>query len=311
MRKVFALIVSVSMLAFLSGCTSSSNDSGCSPLAASGSASELVKVPENINEEPVVTFGTPLYTKETQRTVLVPGEGPTIGEGQLLFAKYSLFSGRTGELLNKTSYTDKKDLPTFMMNDQVLRGIYQGLRCSQIGSRVAVVTPASEIFNEPDSLKASGLTADEALVFVFDVLDSSLARSNGVPQPAQSGFPSVVLAADGRPGITVPSGKAPAEELSTTLKKGSGQVVGEGDVVSVHYTSVDWAKKTVVHSSWGEGVPELIQATTQPDSAEAAVVPGIVGQTVGSQYLVVVPSTAGTNGAGSATIYVVDVLGVH
>jgi peptidylprolyl isomerase len=105
------------------------------------------------------------------------------------------------------------------------------------------------------------------------------------------------------------------------LKKGSGPKVKEGEPVTVHYTGVLWDTKKVFDSSWKSGAP-----ATFPISG---VVPGfgkaMVGQTVGSQVIAVIPPADGYGPDGNqqdpntpdqisgtdTMVFVIDILAVN
>jgi peptidylprolyl isomerase len=157
-----------------------------------------------------------------------------------------------------------------------------------------------------------------SVVLVFDVRRAFPARADGVPQIARDGFPAVVTAPDGRPGITVPG----TEPFDTTevevLKSGSGQVVEDGDEVVVHYTGVLWSDNEVFDSTWQKGEPQRF-VVSEGDASR--VIPGfskaIIGQKVGSQVGVVVTPEDGYGDtdqpgipAGSTLFFVIDILGV-
>jgi len=97
------------------------------------------------------------------------------------------------------------------------------------------------------------------------------------------------------------------------LIKGTGAEVKKGDVVTVNYTGWTWADGTQFDSSWDRGAPASFQLN------DGAVidgwVEGLVGQTVGSQVLLVIPpeKAYGEDGnetipGGSTLVFVVDIL---
>jgi len=105
------------------------------------------------------------------------------------------------------------------------------------------------------------------------------------------------------------------------LKKGSGPKVAEGDTVTVHYTGVLWSAKTVFDSSWAKGGPVQFLAA-DGSKTQGGIIPGfanaLIGQTVGSQVVTVIPPTLGYGDtaqasipAGSTLIFVADILGIN
>jgi len=130
--------------------------------------------------------------------------------------------------------------------------------------------------------------------------------SDGAPQLTRDGFPAVVLAPDGRPGITVPKTDAPESVETEVLKRGDGETVESGDQVLVQYTSVNWESGEVADSTWEAGTPaDLHGHRRRGCTAPAGVAEPVIGQTVGSQIGVIVPGED-----GATLFYVIDILGV-
>ncbi|BDZ51012.1 peptidyl-prolyl cis-trans isomerase [Frondihabitans sucicola] len=120
------------------------------------------------------------------------------------------------------------------------------------------------------------------------------------------------LAADGQPKVTIPKTAAPKTLQLEVLKKGSGATVPSGGSVTVQYQGTLWRTGEVFDQSWGSG-----PATFSTDKVVAGFQKAIVGQTVGSQVLVVVPPVDGYGTAGNDTagikgtdtlVFVIDIL---
>ncbi|WP_147305860.1 FKBP-type peptidyl-prolyl cis-trans isomerase [Subtercola boreus] len=319
MRKTVALIVAAGLLVVVAGCSSTggTSASGCSPMASSGSASSLVTATGDFGSAPKISFGTPLDAgSTTEVSTLIQGSGTVLPENGIVSGDYTLLDATTGATVTATAY-DGKTASTFPISSAGIPGIQKGLACATVGSRVAITMPPADGFGTEGNSQA-GVGATDSLVMVFDITDAFGTRADGAIQPAQAGFPSVALAPDGRPGITVPSGSLPTDLRVADLKKGDGPAIADGDNVIVQYTAVVWADKSIAGSTWADGTPKLVQASSSAPLA-TTIVPSLVGQTVGSQYIAVVPpasgygDTASTDGkipAGSTLIYVVDVLGI-
>jgi hypothetical protein len=190
-------------------------------------------------------------------------------------------------------------------------GLTDGLLCAQEGSRVAVVTaPGTE---------NTGVDSTDSLVLVIDVVKTYLTRADGAAQLPIAGLPTVVLAEDGTPGITVPSGTPPTDLEVGVLQKGDGAEVAKGDNTMIHFTGLVWKDKTVFGSSWVDGVPVSVLADeNDQDKAISTLGQALIGQTVGSQIIVVIPPElaygeegGGQFPAGSTLVFVVDILGVE
>ncbi|HOW01852.1 MAG TPA: FKBP-type peptidyl-prolyl cis-trans isomerase, partial [Rhodoglobus sp.] len=202
---------------------------------------------------------------------------------------------------------------------QFLVGIVKTLECSTVGSRVVGVIPAADSFGEAGSDQL-GVAPGDDIVFVVDVVSISapkipaLPKADGADQPATPGFPTVVLDDTGRPTVTIPDEAPPTELKLAVLKKGTGAVVADGDDVTVHYVGVNWNTKVIFDESWARGEP----ATFNTGQVIAGFTAALVGQTVGSQVIVIIPPDQGYGSAGSppdiggtdTLVFVIDILGI-
>jgi peptidylprolyl isomerase len=100
-----------------------------------------------------------------------------------------------------------------------------------------------------------------------------------------------------------------------TLIKGTGPVVKKGQFIVVQYTGENWRTKSVFDSSYSRSVPAGFEIGV------SQVIPGwdkgLVGQSVGSRVLLVLPpaqgyGTSGNSSAGitgtDTLVFVVDIL---
>lgn len=317
MRSSLALIATVGLAVALTGCTAS----GPAPEATTGPSVEAVSVSGDFGSAPKVDFPTPLTPLETQCEVLVDGEGPRIAEGQLVEAAFVAYDGGTGEKLGSAGFEGDGGTPLVRGTDKSNLAIDKGLSCAREGSRVLVAGADYDAFGNGEA--TPGADPGNGVVLVIDVLRAFPTKADGTPQLTRDGFPAVVLAPDGRPGITVPKADPPASAKEGTqtevLKRGNGPVVEDGDTVVVQYTGVLWDDNSVFDSSWENGSPATFTVTT---GADAQVIPGfaksIIGQPVGSQLGAIVPAVDGYGDAGAgekipggATLFfVIDILGV-
>lgn len=311
-RVVSATLVAGALLGGLSACYVGPANTDCVPKATAGAASDAVTASGTVLSKPDVSFPTPLRAKTTEVSVLHEGEGKPIEGDQYVSAYLTILNGATGDLLDQSDYG--AGTPTSFVIDKLpIAGLKKGLQCAEVGSRVAVVVPGKEAFT--DSTRPAGLSKNDSLVVVVDFKDAYLARAQGIAQVAQAGLPSVVLAADGRPGITIPAADPPKKLQVADLISGSGAKVKSGDSVLVNYTGVLWKEGTVFDSSWENGAPITIKAT------KGQAIPGFLaalkGAQVGDQILAVIPPDQGygdqANGsvpAGATLVFVIDVLGI-
>nr|WP_236778886.1 FKBP-type peptidyl-prolyl cis-trans isomerase [Agromyces seonyuensis] len=153
----------------------------------------------------------------------------------------------------------------------------------------------------------------------MDVIKAYPDRADGAVRLSRDGFPAVVLDGDGRPGVTVPS-SGPFEDLEVeTLKQGSGATVEDGDLVVVNFTGVLWDDNTVFDTTWkDEGTSPTVWSVGEGGNIPTGLSDALIGKTVGSQVVVVVPPDQGYGSSGSGEIpadatlvYVVDILGIY
>ncbi|WP_394551866.1 FKBP-type peptidyl-prolyl cis-trans isomerase [Agromyces sp. MMS24-JH15] len=310
MRSSLALIATTGVLAIaLTGCAGTAP----APQASTGSSVDAVDVQGDFGSEPRVSFPTPLTPEATQCVEVIAGTGPLLQEGQMVMVSAALFDTETGDEIQAVGYGDDDPVALTIGGPSTLDGFTKGLTCAREGSRVAMVVPPADASNP-----STGAKPQTGVVAVFDVHQAFLSRADGAPRLSRDGFPAVVLAPDGRPGITVPKADPPTTTQVEVLREGSGETVESGDRVVVHYTGVLWDEGTVFDSSWSKGAAAVF---TVADDEDSQVVPGfaeaIIGQKVGSQVGVIIPpdQAYGDQGSGSvpggATLFfVIDILGV-
>ncbi|PVZ94612.1 peptidylprolyl isomerase [Amnibacterium flavum] len=310
MRQITALATAGTLTLTLAAC--STGDPQACTTGPDGAAADTITATGDFGSAPQIDFPTPLNSNGVQTHTLVEGDGPTAQDGQYITVDITLLKGSDGSVLQQTSY-DPTSPTSFLFSGLAIPALKTGLECQPTGSRVAVTMPVGDAF--PDGAP-QGLTDDDTLVAVVDLVSSVTARAHGTVLPAVSGVPSVVRAPDGRPGITLTGGEAPDELKVATLIDGDGdETVAEGDSVLVQYTGVLWDGGTVFDSSWENGAPVTLAAD------EDSVIPGfakaIIGKKVGSQVVAVLPpdegygdTEQGTIPAGSTLVFVIDILAI-
>ncbi|MES2171251.1 MAG: FKBP-type peptidyl-prolyl cis-trans isomerase [Actinomycetota bacterium] len=314
MRKLTALLAAFAVMAALTSCASSDTVAGCSPMILPGSASKVVKTTGAYGKAPKVTVPTPLYTGTTQVSTLIAGHGPAIQYGQPVTFDATIVDGRTGAVLQATTYT-KTGSGLTTAGTSATPGVGKALVCATAGSRIAVVlSPKDGTNNQDDS--ADGVKAKDSLIWVLDIRSAFLAKANGAPKVSGDAYPSVVTTANGAPGITLPSTPAPKKLTTVPLQQGSGAVVKNGDLIITKYTAISWvAKPDTFDSTWTTNTSAPLQV------GASSVAPGLSqalkGKRVGSQLLVMIPASqaapadgSGTAPSGVPVVYVIDILGI-
>ena len=315
-RKTSAALATLALaVVALTGCSTGPSYDGaaCDRGASTSGIEDLADITGDGGELPVVERLTPIGGGRCSVGEVVPGTGPALtGANQSAVFEFSLYSGRTGEPVAATAYDeDAAQLASVGYWAQTVPAFGASLECATEGSRVlSVISP--EDFGA-QNLAGFGLEADEPVVAVFDVVKVFPGKAEGTLQYNDaSGMPTVVRAADGRPGIIVPDSAAPSDLEVQTLIKGDGEKVAEDDTLLVNYTGVTWDERTVFDSSWDRGAATFEMANLIPGFTQ-----GLTGQTVGSQVLIVVPpelgygdQASGAVPAGATLVFVVDILGI-
>jgi FKBP-type peptidyl-prolyl cis-trans isomerase len=316
MRRAAALLA-IPLLAgaAAAGCGSSSASSSSSSAqpVASGSA---VTATGNFGTAPKVTIPAQkadgaLYTK-----TLIQGTGAPLTTSETLLGNFVLYdwSGTTHKLLGSTY---SSGTPT-LFQGQMLPGLQQALIGQKAGSRVIAVIPPKDAFGATGNSQI-GVKGTDTLVFVVDLVQE-FGNTAGVAgtQTSNGGgaLPTVTAAAGKAPTVTIPSSTPPKTLQVKTLIKGAGAKVAKGNYLVVQYTGVNWRTKKVFDSSWSRSAP-----TAFPIGVGQVIKgwdTGLVGQTVGSRVLLVIPPADGYGKAGQPTagikgtdtlVFVVDILG--
>lgn len=284
----------------LAGCSTPA-EASCVRPSSDSTALDLVTVSDDFGNTPQIDLYTPFHADEASAADVVVGDGQRItDERQLIAFDLALVSGQSGEVLGEYA-GQTGQVATF---EQLLPAMPDALQCATAGSRVVVALSPDDITAE--FAAGLGMTADESAVAVIDVRDVYLAQADGADVfVSDNSLPTVVRAVDGPPGVIVPDSAPPSEVAVQTLKKGDGAIVTGDAPVRVHFVAVDWDTKEQTQSTWETEPPSISLEAESPVLAEA-----LMGQTVGSQVLVVLPAGTGAEGAPATTILVLDILGI-
>jgi peptidylprolyl isomerase len=311
-RTLFALVVPTLLLAACGG--DEKNTDTSAPSCRSSAKLDAIDVSGDDGEQPKIDFDQPFEVDATTCRVLEEGDGDVLTDGATANFDFVFINARDGSEVS-TSYGQEP--AELVFNAQLLAGVHKGLDGVKAGSRVLVAITPEDGFGSQGDDPTTGLKADDTLLLVIDLhaVRMPLARAKGTAVDPVEGQPTVVLDEDGAPTITVPKGAAPAELVAQPLIKGDGAVVESGQTITVNYTGVLWDTGEVFDSSWDSGTPASFSIGT------GGVIPGwdkaLVGTTVGSQILLVVPPAdgypdgQGSIPAGATLVFVVDILDAH
>lgn len=312
LRKL-APLIAVGLL--LSGCAAVEPetfgaDAVCEP-HESGTAVEQVSVTGGFGEQPEVVFPTPLSGTGIETAVISEGSGPAIVGNQRIRIQFAGYNAATGEEFQASEFGTDQAIPQDLRVGD-LPDFCKALTGVTIGSRVAILFDPENAHGNA-GVAGLGIEADQAVLFIFDIVAGFLPRANGEPRAPQAGFPTVILAPSGQPGLQPLNSAAPDEFKRAVLLEGEGEPIEIGDTAVMHYTGWTWDGNQF-DSSWDRSVPAEFQVAT--GSLIEGFVRGLEGVTVGSQVVIVIPPELGYGGtaqgsipANSTLIFVVDVLG--
>jgi len=306
LSRVRTISVLLLPLVLLAACTSAKTDPSAS------SALDVITV-GGPDKTPTVTFETkPLSVKVTTTKVVSAGKGIKLSKSNKIVMQYALFNGKDGRQI--ASSFGKALVPLDLTSAKLMTGLSKGLVGQQANSRLLIAIPPADAFGAKGNAQA-GVGPTDTLVFFIEVLSAStpLVEAGGIAVQPKAGLPTALVDGAKPAQITVPKTQAPTTLVVQPLIKGAGPVVKKGQSIKANYTGVLWKDGKKFDASGDHGAPVDIQIGT------GRVIPGwdkgLVGQTVGSRILLVVPPADGYGTRGSPPIgpkdtmvFVVDIL---
>jgi len=292
-------------------------------LAACGSAKTAVKAGPLGGVAVVGTVAAPtlsLKTKPVKVTattaeVIKAGTGATLTKANAIMFNYVLDNGTTGKQVD--SSFGKQAAGLDLSSAQVLPGLTKGLTGQKVGSRVLLAIPPADAFGAAGNT-AAGFGPKDTILFLVDIVSATtpLTTAQGVAVPPKAGLPTVTVVGTKAATVVVPKTKAPTKLIVQPLIKGEGAVVKAGQDIKVNYTGVLWKNGKAFDASADHG------SSFDTVIGEGQVIPGwdkgLVGQTVGSRILLVIPPAQGYGAKGSppaigpkdTLVFVIDILGI-
>lgn len=277
----------------------------CDSAAPGGDDIDAVKVSGEFGEEADVSFDAPLELSEIERSVITEGsDGDKLEAGEYITYAATVYDAETGEYVGSEGYDGESALPAGVQANNIFG---MALGCATPGTRVA--------FTFPGQTAQDGTTM-ASQVYVLDFFERAETKAWGEEQDAPSGLPTVELAEDGEPTVTIPDDlEVPKETEVATLAEGDGATVAEGDSVFLQYKGVKASDGEEFDSSWSRGTPTALPATAGPGGVVEGFAKAMIGQKVGSQVIAVIPKSEGYGASeghelqNEDLIFVVDILG--
>ena len=281
--------------------SASADPSAVATVPATDVAEALAAVEWTDNGEatPTITFDTPVNYSEYGSLVVEDGDGAEITADSIVTVHYAAINSNDASVLYST-WDDGLTQAIPVNETSVEASLLEALTSAHVGAKI--------LFAVPD-LDGSGATLMALVVQgVTEVLD----RAEGTAVDPVAGLPVITLADNGAPSVSFDGATMSTELVAQDLITGAGDVVAEGDSLTVHYTGWIWNGEQF-DSSWDTGSPATFTLAT--GQLIDGWVQGLVGKTVGSQVLLVIPPALGYGAEGSGTIpgdstlvFVVDIL---
>ena len=265
---------------------------------------------------PALTLKTkPLTVKATTTKVVSPGTGAKVGKANAITFNYVLVNGKDGKQV-ETSF-GKQTASMDLSSASLLPGLYKGLNGQKLGSKVLVAIPPADAFGAQGNSQA-GFGPTDTVLFYIELVSAStpLTTATGAAVPPKAGLPTATVNGTGVATVVVPKTAAPTKLIVQPLIKGAGPAIKAGQNIKVNYTGVLWkdGKKFDASADHGSSFDTQIGAGKVITGWDK----GLVGQTVGSRVLLIVPPAEGYGAKGSppligpkdTLVFVVDILAI-
>jgi peptidylprolyl isomerase len=309
LSRLRVLSVALIPLVFLAACGSAKTGDTATP----ASALDVITV-AGTDKAPTLTLKTkPMTVKETTTRVVTAGEGAKVTKANSITFNYVLVNGKDGKQIE--SNFGKQVASMDLSSASVLKGLNKGLTGQHVGSRLMLAIPPADAFGAQGNAQA-GVGPTDTVVFLIDLVSAStpLKTATGAAVPPKAGLPTATVDGAKAAQITVPKTAAPTKLIIQPLIKGAGPAVKAKQTIKVNYTGVLWKDGSKFDASGDRGEPVDFPI------GDGKVIPGwdkgLVGQTVGSRILLVVPPADGYGAKGSppkigakdTLVFVVDIL---
>jgi peptidylprolyl isomerase len=308
MRRIaLALMIPLIAVGLLAGCGGSSSSTAATAVTVSGA----------FGQNPTIKIPAEKASRSLTVQTLIHGTGPTLTKADAFVGNYAIYiwSG-TSHHLAQSSFSSHEPI---LFLGQLLPGLEKALIGKKMGSRVLAVIPPKDAFGKSGNPQA-GIKGTDTLVFVVDLIKNFAANASASGQQVSSGggaLPKVTATAGSAPTIKMPSGQPPAKLVTKTLVKGTGPAVKKGQTVVMQYVGAIWKTGKVFDASWKRGQPYGFTIDANPSQAIPGLNQGLIGQTVGSRVMLVIPPADGYGKSGNSTagikgtdtlVFVVDIL---
>lgn len=330
-RFVIASVAGLAMVASLAACgddpateepvaaptSASPSVESPSPSESSSPASQgglLPKVSGGFGESPSIQVPDAEAPDELVVKVLSEGSGPAVESGEVIVVDYLGVRWDGGETFD--SSFERSPAGFSIGTGAVISAWDNGLVGIPAGSRVMLVAPPDQAYG--DTPPGDPIQPGDTLVFVVDILGSHSPgeTAKGEPAPTEDDSLPYVSISPREPEIVMPQQDPGGRLIALPVVVGDGPKVEKGQTVVVQYKGVVWRTGKEFDSTWSRGEPFTVQIGV--GSVIAGWDKGLVGKTVGSRVLLVVPPKDGYGSGGNGPIkgtdtmvFAVDILGAY
>jgi peptidylprolyl isomerase len=314
LRRALTALATLAAAAVVGACSVPAPAASTAATPRTSSDLAAIQVTDGTGQTPKVSIPTPFSVPSSARRLLARGTGPVVKAGQRVTVDYLGINGTDGHQI-LSSYGGKS--PSFVLDPkQAMPGIVTSLVGVPVGSRVLAALAPKDAYGVQGQ-PAAGIGPTDTIVVLLDVKDAHtvLDKAVGTPVAPKAGLPAVKVDASGRPTVTLPKGTPPDDLVVQPLIRGRGAPVRSGQQLRVQYLGVVWPGGREFDSSWRRG--EAATITVGRGQVVGGLDRGLIGQTVGSRVLLVVPPDDGYGAAGNTDfgvrgtdtlVFVVDIL---
>lgn len=289
------------------GLASCGNDEGSS--TASSAGFDDVSVSGEVGKSIDVEFDSQVSVNEVSTKVLTEGDGPEVADGDQVTTHLYLGNGFTKQEALNTYDSGSPERLTVDEN-QLSEVFLDALSGHTIGSRVAVLAPASEAFGETGNPQL-GIGNKDTILVVADLI--------GIYEPPEatdvpaSKMPELVIEKGDPVGFDfsgLPKPKPDDDLKRTVLEKGDGETVTQDMTITADYLGQVYKGKKPFDESYS-GQPADFSLSQVVEGWTI----GLSGMKVGSRVLLAIPPELGYGDqaqpnipANSTLYFVVDIV---
>lgn len=312
MRRVFTALLPVLLATTACGDSASTEEK---PQAATLAE---VSVSGQTDARPTVDFKAPLSFAKTESTVVDEGagEGDAIKPSSLVTVDYLGINASDGADFDSSW---KRGEPATFSLGQVIPGFSTGLEGAHAGDRVLIGIASKDGYGATGN--GAAIRPGDSLIFVIDVrkVETPITEASGTPAKPPSTVPVLTYDDKDHPekfAATPQTAQAPDKLGVYPIISGDGDVVKSGQTITVEYVGQLYPDGDVFDESWSDDQPASFAIGT--GGVIEGWDQGLVGQTVGSRVILVIPSDLGYGEGGSGDtippnadlIFVIDILQV-